>query len=218
MKKLFTIMVVAIVVSCAVIGVANGLTAEDESGTPLVFSGDAEDWIAVIVKQDYAQRVLVRLYGKVKADVSPHDVFAGVSGIDSARTWIGDANGDPCEVDHFDDNGYVIIEGTAPSEAAAREARVDWVGYRAGGQTLIQAFSDNPIAVKDMSSGDTDARKDASGCDTGFGGLFVSLAVMTMIVLTRFARLPVCEGLPPGLTQSRPDIEDEPEESPNASE
>ncbi|MDR1966485.1 MAG: hypothetical protein LBQ36_07225 [Synergistaceae bacterium] len=188
MKKLFAVIVIATVLSCAAIGEASSLASEGGSGVPLALSGDPEDWIAVIVKQDYAQRVLVRLYGKVKASDAPYDVFASVSGIESARTWIGDANGDPCEGDHFDDNGYVIIEGTAPSEAAAGEARVNWVGYSAGGQTLIQAFSDNPIAVKNMSSGEPDARKDTGGCDTGFGGLFTSFVVTAMIAFLRIKK------------------------------
>jgi hypothetical protein len=133
----------------------------------VVFSQDPEDWIAVIVKQDYARHVFVRLYGKAKDGAAPSEAFAGVSGIDSPRAWIGDANGGIADGDGYE-GGYMIIEGTAPSEEAAQDARVNWVGYDDQGRTLIQVFQPNPITVREMSGGVADSSK-GGGCDSGFG-------------------------------------------------
>jgi hypothetical protein len=147
----------------------------------MAFSQDPKDWTAVIVKQDYSPSVFVRLYGRARNGAAPSEVFAGVSGIDSPRAWIGDANGSVADSADYE-GGYLIIEGAAPSETAAGNARVNWVGYRDRGRTLVQVFEPDPITVREMSSGVAGSPKDG-GCDAGFGGLPLSLLFAAFAVI-----------------------------------
>jgi hypothetical protein len=195
LKKLFGVLTIAVMLSCAAVGWAfgEGLLPSDEPAMEneyeaseflaesMVFSPDPGDWAAVIVKQDYSRSVFVRLYGKAKDGAAPSEVFAGVSGIDSPRAWIGDANG---SADYED--GYLIIEGAAPSENDALNAHVNWVGYRDRGRTLVQVFTPNPIMVREMSGGVADSPRDG-GCDAGFGGMPLSLlfAAFAAVCYTR---------------------------------
>jgi hypothetical protein len=193
LKKLFGVLAIAAVLSCTTGSLAfgEGSYLADEPGTTgdgfeteyalpddIVFSQDPGEWTAVIVRQDYASRVFVRLYGKAREGASPSDVFVGVSGIDSPRAWIGDANGGTA-----DGAGYVIIEGTAPSEEAVQDARVDWIGYNDQGSTLIQVFQPDPIKVREMSSGiGTVDPSRGAGCDSGLG-LTASVALAALAVV-----------------------------------
>ena len=191
MKKLFAVLAFAAVLSCAPASWAfdKGLFPLDEPAmeneyepemalSDMAFSQNPSDWTAVIVKQDSGQRVLIRLYGKAKDGVMPKDALAGVSGIDSPRTWIGNASGEGNSGD-----GYVIIEGTAASEDDARNARVNWIGYDENGRTLIQDFSGSPIMVNEM-SGTVTAPAKSGGCDAGFGGLFSSFVIASLAAVS----------------------------------
>jgi hypothetical protein len=211
-KRLFAIVIVAAVLSCAGVGVAlawrddleetvvfesertlsaddgryDGASATGGTQAPIVFSSESDDWIAVIVRQDSVQSVLVRLYGRIIAEFVPSDVFADVSGIDGARVWIGDSNGNPLKRG-VSGEAYVIIEGAAPSEAAAKEATINWIGCDSGDLSLIQDFSDNPILVADMASGEPIGGKSAGGCDASFGG-FIPVAILACFILAREKR------------------------------
>jgi hypothetical protein len=190
LKKLFAVLAFAAVLSYTASGCAfgeglfpsdepemeNGYEAEAALSESTAFSQNPDEWIAVIVKQDSGQRVLIRIYGKARDGASPSDAFAGVSGIDSPRAWIGDAGG------NSNDDGYVIIEGTAPSEADAKGARVNWIGYNENGRTFIQDFSGNPIMVNEISCEAAGTAK--GGCDAGFGGLFSSFAIASLAALS----------------------------------
>jgi hypothetical protein len=191
LKKLFAVLAFAAVLFCAsaVWAFDEGLFSldepimeneyEPEMALPegMAFSQNPSDWTAVIVKQDSGQRVLIRLYGRARDGVMPKDALAGVSGIDSPRTWIGDAGGSSSG------DGYVIIEGTAASEEDARSARVNWIGYDENGRTLIQDFSGSPIMVNEM-SGTVATSARSGGCDTGFGGLFSSFAIASLAAMS----------------------------------
>jgi hypothetical protein len=166
--------------------VLNGVGVRLDASVPLAVSGGAEDWISVIVRQDSVQRVLIRLYGKIGTDVAPTDVFADVTGIEAARVWIGDSNGNP-DPEGAPAGSYVIIEGTAPSEATAKEARVNRVWYNFGGVLLTQDFSDSPIVVGDMPSGDPAWGRSSGGCDSGFGG-FALLSALAACVALRWTK------------------------------
>jgi hypothetical protein len=63
----------------------------------------------------------------------------------------------------------VIIEGIAPSESAAMDALVNWIGYRVGDMAVIQDFSNDPIIVKDMRGGAPSVGRASGGCDLGLG-------------------------------------------------
>jgi hypothetical protein len=202
LKKLIGVLAAAAVLSCAVSGLAfgevsfpadepaaeDGYETEYASPDEFTFSQDPGDWTAVIVKQDYESRVFVRLYGKAREGATPTGAFAGVSGIDSPRAWIGDANGGA-----EGEGGYVIIEGTAQSEEAARDARVNWVAYDDQGQTLIQVFHPDPVTVREMSGGAEDQPK-GSGCDSGLG-LAASVAVAALAVV-RYAGKRAARNIP----------------------
>jgi hypothetical protein len=210
-KKLFAIVVMALVASSALSGaaLARYVSPADASGSdglytpfaseydedlsfpeapqlpPGVFSGDAGDWVAVIVRQDYVQSVLVRLYGRITGP-APSDAYADVIGIDFARTWIGDSDGNPY-VDGDSGRGYVIIEGTASSEAAVKDARLNWIGYSADGRTFIQDFSACPVPVGEMRGGEP-AAKSSGGCDSALGGVSSLLAIACIFAAPHISR------------------------------
>jgi hypothetical protein len=212
MKRLFAIVTVAAVLFCAGVGAAlawrddldgvtvsesetalsaddgrhDGVSATGDTQAPVAFSSEPDDWIAVIVRQDSVQSVLVRLYGKIITESAPSAVFADVSGIDRARVWIGDSNGNPFGRG-VSGEAYVIIEGAAPSEAAAKEATINWIGYDSEGLALIQDFSDNPILVADMANGEPVGGKSSGGCDANLGG-FGAVAAFACFILARKKR------------------------------
>jgi hypothetical protein len=188
MKRLLAVVFGAVVLSCLGIGILSAFGGESfepddasrlpdastdhEFPAPNLFSVDPDDWNIVIVGQDSVSSVLVRLYGKISADFTiPEEVFAQISGLDSPRTWIGDANGNPYKESAPFDEYYIIIEGTAQSEDEAKNSHIDWIGYRVDSRTIIQDFSENPVTIGAMPN----AGRGAGGCDSGVGSFALAL-------------------------------------------
>ncbi|MDR1915119.1 MAG: lectin like domain-containing protein [Synergistaceae bacterium] len=155
------------------------------------FSDDPKEWGALII--DLGNLVHVRLNAKIISSVIPSGINVQTGGLNNVRVLIGDSEGYPVENTQDADlkdgtsvNRYLVIEGTAASEADALNAVIESVTYTLGGLVITQ-FSDNPIMVSDMTpmdiaqnSGDGGG---GGGCDLGAGSLLPLITFSVSVVL-----------------------------------
>jgi C1A family cysteine protease len=129
------------------------------------FSGDPKDWEAFII--DLGNLAHVRIYGRITSDATPVSIAVDAEGLKDVSAVIGDSKGYP--IDSYSSSGgagggrYLIIEGTAASEADALRASVKSIAYSLGGLDMLQ-FAGSPIKVGDMS------RLESSPAEGGGGG------------------------------------------------
>jgi hypothetical protein len=183
MKKLsWTILVILL------LSIGAGAAYARGNAVGVAFSPNPSDWHATIIGQNSADRVWVRVYGRVLAGF-PEEPSTSFTGLTPVAEWVGDAQGNPVNAfpaDFADTQLYLVTEGWAESEGAARAARVDAVSYRLDGKQVVQEFENlAPVLSVDAMRRGAPAQTGEGGCETGTAPTF---AVFLFAALSIFKR------------------------------
>jgi hypothetical protein len=154
------------------------------------FSDDPKDWEALII--DLGNLAHVRIYGRITSDATPVSIAVDAEGLKDVTAVVGDSKGYPIDPSSGGAGigRYLIIEGTAASEADALRAVIRSIDYSLGWLEMSQ-FAGSPIRVGDM------VRLESSPAEGGGGGCGLGLPPLFLIAAA-------CAGFACGRIRKKP--------------